>query len=264
MKEKVFELAVNAAEAAGQIALDYFNKKIKIEYKDDMSNNLVTEVDKKAEKCIIDMIKKEFPDHTFLAEESGETGSVSNVRWIIDPLDGTVNYAHGIPIFSVSIGVELDNEIIVGVVYDPTRDEMFTAKKGEGAFLNGEKIQVSGAIELDKSMLVTGFPYNVKENPYNCVGLFSDFLFASRALRRLGSAALDTCWVASGRFDGFYEVTLKPWDIAAGSLIVTEAGGKVTNFFSDNFNVYEKSFIATNGKIHKQMMEVLERGSSKS
>jgi len=259
LKERYFTLAVNAALEAGKITLDYFNKKIKVEYKDEMSNNLVTEVDKKAEECIIGMIKKEFPDHTFLAEESGETGDVSEVKWIIDPLDGTVNYAHGIPIFSVTIAVEDKGEIIAGVVYDPTRNELFTAKKGEGAFLNGNRIKVSSSKELEKSLLVTGFPYNVKENPYNCIDLFKEFLLNSRALRRLGSAALDAAWIGCGRFDGFYEVTLKPWDIAAGSLIVTEAGGKVTNFFSDSFSVYNGSFLATNGIIHNQMMEVIRK-----
>ncbi len=257
MKEEFLKLAIDAAEAAGEIAMDFFNKKFKVEYKDDMNNNLVTEVDKKAENKIIDMVRSQYPDHIFLAEESGETGKTSNVKWIIDPLDGTVNYAHGVPVFCVSIGVEQDGEIVAGAVYDPSRDEMFTAIKGGGASLNGNPIRVSQSSILEKSMLATGFPYNVRENPGNCVEHFHNFLFASRALRRLGSAAIDACWVASGRFDGFYEVSLSPWDMAAASLIISEAGGKVTNFYSNTFDLYQKSFMVSNGLIHEQMMEVL-------
>jgi myo-inositol-1(or 4)-monophosphatase len=259
LKEQLLELAVSAAKAAGQITLDFFQKKFEIEFKDEMSNNIVTEVDKKAEKCIIDMIKSKYPDHSILAEESGETSSESNYKWIIDPLDGTVNYAHGVPVYSVSIAAEKDGEVIAGVVYDPTRNDMFTAVKDGGAYLNGTKISVSSHTELYKSLLVTGFPYNVRENPGNCVGHFVNFLYESRAIRRFGSAALDCCWVACGRFDGFYEVALKPWDVAAGALLVTEAGGKVTNFFTESYSVYEKSLLATNGKIHEQMMNVLRR-----
>ena len=257
MKEELFDLAVKAAKSAGEITLNYFNKNIEIGYKGNLDNDLVTEVDRKSEKCIIDMIKDQYPEHIILAEESGLTGASSAVKWVIDPLDGTVNYAHRIPIFSISIGVEVNGEVIVGVVFDPTRNELFTVKKGEGAFLNGKRIAVSNSTELSKSMLVTGFPYNVKENPFNCIEIFKNFLLSSRALRRLGSAALDAAWVAAGRFDGFYEVMLQPWDSAAGALLVTEAGGKTTNFLSDDFSIYEKGILFTNGKIHKQMQELL-------
>jgi myo-inositol-1(or 4)-monophosphatase len=259
MKEELFDLAVKAAKSAGEITLNYFNKDIEIRHKGNLDNDLVTEVDKKSEKCIIDMIKNQYPEHIILAEESGLIKASSNIKWIIDPLDGTVNYAHGVPIFSVSIGVEVNGEIVVGVVFDPTRNELFTAKKGEGAFLNNKKISVSSSTELSKSIIVTGFPYNVKENPFNCIDIFKNFLLSSRALRRLGSAALDGAWVAAGRFDGFYEVALQPWDSAAAVLLVTEAGGKATNFANDNFSVYEKSTLFTNGKIHDQMKEVLKR-----
>ena len=259
MKEELFDLAVKAAKSAGEITLNYFNKNIEIGYKGNLDNDLVTEVDRKSEKCIIDMIKDKYPEHIILAEESGLTGASSDVKWVIDPLDGTVNYAHGVPIFSVSIGVEVNGEIVVGVVFDPTRNELFTAKKGEGAFLNGKRIAVSNSTELSKSMLVTGFPYNVKENPFNCIEIFKNFLLSSRALRRLGSAALDASWVAASRFDGFYEVMLQPWDSAAGALLVTEAGGKTTSFSSDDFSIYEKGILFTNGKIHKQMQELLSR-----
>jgi myo-inositol-1(or 4)-monophosphatase len=258
VKEEFFDLAVRAAKSAGEITLNYFNKNIEIGYKGNLDNDLVTEVDKKSEKCIIDMVKNQYPEHVFLAEESGLTGNNSAVKWVIDPLDGTVNYAHGVPIFSVSIAVEVNGEVVVGVVLDPSRNELFTAKKGEGAFLNGKKIAVSKSAELSKSMVVTGFPYNVKENPFNCIDIFKNFLLASRALRRLGSAALDAAWVAAGRFDGFYEVALHPWDSAAGALLVTEAGGKATNFSNDNFSIYEKSVLLTNGKIHDQMKKVLQ------
>jgi len=262
MKDELFGLAVKAAKSAAEITLNYFNKNIEIGHKGNLDNDLVTEVDKKSEKCIIDMIKSQYPEHIILAEESGLTGDSSNVKWVIDPLDGTVNYAHRIPIFSVSIGVEVNGEIVVGVVIDPSRNELFTAKKGEGAFLNGKRISVSNSTELSKSMIVTGFPYNVKENPYNCIDIFKNFLLSSRALRRLGSAALDAAWVAAGRFDGFYEVKLQPWDSAAGSLLVTEAGGKATNFLRDDFSIYEKSTLFTNGKIHNQMLELLKRWSN--
>jgi myo-inositol-1(or 4)-monophosphatase len=261
LNEEILKLAVDAAEAAGQIALDYFDKKHEVEYKNEMNNDFVTEVDKKAEKCIIDMVKSKYPDHSFLAEESGGSGKKSNYTWIIDPLDGTVNYAHGVPVYSVSVGVEKDGELIAGAVYDPSRDDMFTAMKDGGAYLNGNKIHVSSNSILYKALLVTGFPYNVRENPGNCVDHFVNFLYESRAIRRFGSAALDCCWVACGRFDGFYEVALKPWDVAAGALIIKEAGGMVTNFFTDSFSVYEKSVLATNGKIHDQMTEVLKRKS---
>jgi len=259
MKEELLKLAIKAAKSAGEITLNYFNKNIEITHKGNLDNDLVTEVDKKSEKCIIDIVKEQYPEHLFLAEESGMTGTTSDVKWIIDPLDGTVNYAHGVPIFSISIAVEVKGEIVVGVVFDPTRNELFTSTKGKGTFLNGNKISVSNSTELSKSMIVTGFPYNVKTNPLNCIDIFKSFLLSSRALRRLGSAAIDAAWVAAGRFDGFYEVMLQPWDSAAGALLVSEAGGKTTNFTNDVFSVYEKSIIFTNGKIHNEMKELIKK-----
>jgi myo-inositol-1(or 4)-monophosphatase len=259
MKERLLEIAVKAAKEAGKIQIRKIGKLKDISYKDNMDNNLVTEADKESEKRIFEIIRENYPKHHILSEESGDIPSDSDYKWIIDPLDGTVNYAHGVPIFTVSIGIEKNKEIIAGVVYDPSRDEMFTAIKNGGAYLNNRKIQVSKVTDISKSMLVTGFPYNVKENPYNCLDHFRNFMISAQAVRRLGSAALDACYVACGRFDGFWEVALNPWDMAAGSLIAAEAGGTVTGFKGEPFSVYLKPYLVSNGKIHQQMISILKQ-----
>lgn len=255
--------AIEAAKEAGKFLKMNLGKVKNIERKKE-EINLVTEIDKGSEKKIIEHIKNKFPNHSILAEESGETSKTSEYKWIIDPLDGTTNYTHSFPVFCVSIALEYKGEVILGVVYDPNLDELFYAEKGKGAFLNGKKISVSKTDKLIKSMLATGFPYNVKENPDNCIEHFVNFLMEAQAIRRLGSAALDLVYVACGRLDGFWEVNLNPWDVAAGKIIIEEAGGKITDFYGNKFNIYTKGVVASNGLIHQQMLEVIKKGLDKN
>jgi myo-inositol-1(or 4)-monophosphatase len=226
----------------------------------------VTAIDKKSETVIINFIRKEFPTHSILAEESGghksslassQKGDGSEYLWVIDPLDGTTNFAHGLPIFAVSIGVQKNNETICGVVYDVMRDEIYSSERGSGSFRNGQKLHVSTNDDLQKSVLVTGFPYNIAENPDHAIERFVSFLKNSRAVRRLGSAAIDMCYVAEGVFDGFWEVYLNPWDMAAGKLLVEEAGGIVTDFNGTPMNIFNKQILASNRKVHSEMLKVL-------
>jgi myo-inositol-1(or 4)-monophosphatase len=222
--------------------------------------NLVTEADIAAENLIIDRIRSYYPQHGILAEESGEADSVKGKRsewkWIIDPLDGTTNYAHGYPCFAVSIALEHSGELEIGVVYDPMRDEMFAAERGQGATLNGRKMRVSNVEDLSQAMVCTGFPYNVRERP-DFAREFANFTMIAQAVRRDGSAALDLAYVACGRFDGFWEDGLSPWDIAAGALLISEARGKVTNYRSEKLDIYNEQVLASNGLIHEAMMRVL-------
>jgi myo-inositol-1(or 4)-monophosphatase len=253
MLDKVIQIA----KEAGGVAREGFRKNMQIETKGSLTN-LVTEYDKKSEETIINFVKKEFPAHSILAEESGAQEKSSEYIWVIDPIDGTTNYAHGLPIFSVSIGVQKNNETIYGVVYDVMRDMVYSAEKGSGAFCNGKKLSVSANDDLRKSVLVTGFPYNVHENPDYAFERFTSFLKIARAIRRLGSAALDMCYVAEGVFDGFWEVSLNPWDMAAGKLLIEEAGGLVTNFKGEPISIYSKQILASNKLIHENMMKILE------
>jgi len=248
-------IAIKAAKRAGQLLSQNLGKANRIEFKGAV--NLVTEMDRRAEGLIIDTLKGAFPDHGILAEERDEMRSTSNYRWIIDPLDGTTNYTHGFPIFSVSIALEKDGDVVLGVIYDPMLDELFTAEKGKGAFLNEKRIQVSAVSQLNMSLLATGFPYDVRTSPDNNLNHFANFAVRAQAIRRIGSAALDICWVACGRFDGFWELKLKPWDVAAGGLVVKEAGGRITDFKGNPFSIYSDETLATNGLIHKEMMDVL-------
>jgi myo-inositol-1(or 4)-monophosphatase len=261
----MIDKVVQIAKEAGGIIRDGFGKNFSVEYKTNVSN-LVTGIDKKSEETIIGFIKKEFPTHAILAEESGEhksslassrKGDGSEYLWVIDPLDGTTNFAHGLPIFSVSIGVQKNNEIICGVVYDVMRDAMYSAEIGGGAYCNCQRLQVSTNDDLEKSVLVTGFPYNIKDNPDHAIERFVSFLKNSRAVRRLGSAAIDICYVAEGVFDGFWEVYLNPWDMAAGKLLVEEAGGLVTDFNGTPMNIFNKQILASNGKVHERMIKML-------
>ena len=246
------------AKEAGNVIKEGFGKNFSIEFKTNEAN-LVTEIDQKSEKLIKDFIKKEFPTHGILAEESGSTAGNSEYLWVIDPLDGTTNFAHGLPIFSVSIGVQKSGETICGVVYDVMRDAVYSAEKGNGAFCNDQEIVVSQNDNLKRSVLVTGFPYDISENPHSAIERFGAFLRNSRAVRRLGSAAIDLCYVANGVFDGYWEVSLHPWDMCAGKLIVEEAGGVVTNFKNEKMDIYSKQILATNGKIQKDMLEILNK-----
>jgi myo-inositol-1(or 4)-monophosphatase len=250
-------VAAEAARRAGTILRDNIRGPREIAYKGDI--NLVTEMDGRSERMIVETLLAAFPGHGVIAEEETTIRNDSGYTWIVDPLDGTTNYAHGYPCFSVSIALEHDGEIIVGVVYDPMRDEMFSAQKGQGAFLNGARITVSPIDTLIRSLLATGFPYDRKVSEKNNLQYFHDLLMASQEVRRDGSAALDLCSVASGRFDGFWELKLKPWDVAAGSLIVREAGGTVSDLAGGEFDLHAEEILASNGIIHGQMVEILQK-----
>ena len=222
--------------------------------------DLVTEVDFECERMCRAVLAERFPDHDVLAEEMGATaaGSArSRFRWVFDPLDGTTNYAHGLPIYCASLGLEIDGRVEVGAIYDPTRRELFTAERGEGAYLNGRRLQVSERAALVDALLVTGFPYDVHKHGGDLVGMFGAFLSRARAVRRLGSAALDLCYVAAGRFEAFWEQYLKPWDVAAGALIVEEAGGRVTGMDGTPLDLASPHLIASNGYVHDQMLAVI-------
>lgn len=250
---------MEAAKAGAAEIQRFFNSEFKISHKEGV-NNLVTEADHASEKAIMDIIKSKFPDHQVLAEETGEIIQDSNYKWIIDPIDGTVNFAHGIPLNCVSIGIEHEGEIILGCVYNPHLNELFFAEKGKGAFLNDKAIRVSEETQAIKACLVTGFPYTYINMPNGPLEIFERFIRKGVPVRRLGSAAIDLCWVAAGRFDGFYEHKLEAWDSAAGYLIVEEAGGKVTDFTGSKFSVYQHRILATNGKIHEEMLKVINGG----
>ena len=248
------ETLINAMEAGGRVLEHYFNKQnLKIDKKEGV-NNLVTEADHASEKAIIDTIHSAFPDHYILSEEAGELVMESDVKWIIDPIDGTVNYAHGIPLCCVSIGIEKSGNMIMGAVYNPFLKEFYFAEKGAGAHLNEIKISVSQEKSVVHSCLVTGFPYTLldKENgPLEC---FNRLIRRGIPVRRLGSAAMDLCWVAAGRFDGFYEHKLNAWDSAAGFLIVEEAGGRVSDFSGKEYSPYQPQIVASNGIIHEDLL----------
>lgn len=222
--------------------------------------DLVTEVDLECERMCRDVIAQRFPDHDVVAEElSSGPGEVakSSHRWVFDPLDGTTNYAHGLPIFCASLALEIDGRSVVGAVFDPTRRELFTAEMGQGSFLNGTPLGVSSTAQLLDALLVTGFPYDVHQQTSELLQLFGAFLGRARAVRRLGSAALDLCYVAAGRFDGFWEQHLRPWDVAAGALIVGEAGGLVTGMDGSPFDPVAAHLVASNGLIHDSMLAVI-------
>ncbi|MDZ4795806.1 MAG: inositol monophosphatase family protein [Bacteroidota bacterium] len=247
---------IAATRAGADEILRFFNKDFKISNKEGV-NNLVTEADHAAEKAIIATIKAAFPGHQILSEEAGALNQDSEYKWIIDPIDGTVNFAHGIPLNCVSIGIELKGEIVMAAVYNPHMNEFYFAEKGKGATLNDQSIHVSQETETIKACLVTGFPYTYINIPNGPLEIFERFIRKGVPVRRLGSAAIDLCWVAAGRFDGFYEHKLEAWDSAAGYLIVEEAGGKVTDFEGNKFSVYQHRLLATNGKIHDEMLDVI-------
>jgi len=255
MEADIKGIALRAAHEGGAVLMQYFGKIKAVTHKGEI--DLVTEADKEAELTIVSIIKAAYPRHRILAEETGDSGATSSCKWIIDPLDGTTNYAHGYPCFCVSVAVELEGEISYGVIYDPLRKELFTAEKCKGAYLNGSPLRVSSTRSLNSSLLCTGFPYDIRQDPESNLGHFSRFLMKAQAIRRDGTAALDLCYTAAGRFDGFWEQKLRPWDVAAGSLIVTEAGGTVSTYGGKPFSVYAPEIVASNGIIHDQMLEVL-------
>ncbi|HEX6914400.1 MAG TPA: inositol monophosphatase family protein [Chitinophagaceae bacterium] len=251
---------LKATEDAGQVLREYFNSSFRVSNKEGI-NNLVTEVDHKSEETIFGVIRESFPDHHILSEESGDLVQDSEYKWIIDPIDGTVNYANGIPICCVSIGVEKQGKMVLAAVYNPFLNEMFFAERGSGATLNEKKISVSTQDSLVKSCLVTGFPYTYLDMPNGPLQVFEKFIRKGIPVRRLGSAAIDLCWVAAGRFDAFYEHKLSAWDSAAGFLIVEEAGGKVTDLSGKYYNPYQPGIIASNGRIHEALMKVVNGGA---
>jgi len=254
----MLNFAIETARDAGRLLLEKFGRITDIRKKGDI--NLVTEADLASEALIIERIKSYYPKHSILAEESGEavvTGGDASWKWIIDPLDGTTNYAHGYPCFCVTIALEHNGEIVTGVTFDPTRDELFAAEYGQGATLNGKPIRVSAAERLSDSLVVTGFPYNFKSK-LNFERHLTEFMLGSRGVRRDGSAAIDMAYVACGRFDGFWEEGLNPWDVAAGYLLIEEAGGRVSNYDGSKYSIYTPPIVASNGLIHSQMLEVLK------
>ena len=248
-------VAVDAARAAGHLLLCELDGVRRIAYKGSPTN-LVTEMDAQCEALIVERLRSTFAGDAILSEEAGGIAGRSGRRWIVDPLDGTTNYAHGLPIFAVSIALEIDRRVVLGVVYDPTRDELFVAERGLGATINDGALAVSGTATLDESLLATGFPYNIRESRAN-LAEFTAFTLRSRAVRRLGSAVLYCAWVAAGRFDGYWEQTTGPWDVAAGSLLIEEAGGRVTDLVGKPLDLDKPSIVASNGKIHAAMLDVL-------
>ena len=259
--KKYLKIAIAAARESGKIQQASLGRVKQIRFKGEI--NLVTEVDKRCERAIVRRIRESFPEHDLLTEESGilqKRKRKSAYRWIVDPLDGTTNYSHGYPLFCTSIALEVRGRSELGVIYDPNHDELFWAVHGRGAFLNGRRIHVSKIRRLRRALLATGFAYNVRNTSNNNLRHFRDFIMTSQAVRRDGVAAIDLCYVAAGRFDGFWELGLWPWDVAAGALILEEAGGKVTMMDGARFTLYGKNIVANNGKIHRQMLEVLRRG----
>jgi len=250
------QLAISAAYKAAEILRARFGNISRIRKK--AAAEIVTEADTESEEMIISTIHAEFPDHAVLGEECGLITGASEYKWIVDPLDGTVNFAHQIPIFSISIALAVRDTIVLGIILDPVNDELYSAVSGQGAQLNGEPIQVSATRTIADSLLVTGFPYNVREIFESVMVRYGSCLKASQGMRRLGSAALDLCYVACGRFEGFWEQNLKPWDTAAGALMVVEAGGRVTTFSDRPYTVEHAEILATNGLIHKEMLGLLK------
>jgi len=254
---KILAKAIKIVVETGDYIYCLSNRKKRISYKGAV--NLVTQFDNIAQREIVNYLKKEFPDYGILSEENISYDTHKKIKWLLDPLDGTTNFAHNLPIWAISIGLEVEADIVLGIVYDPTRKELFSAIKGRGSFLNGKKISVSKTKKLGESLLVTGFPYDIRVSKENNLDYFARFCLTAQAVRRLGSAALDLCYTACGRFDGYWELKLSPWDQAAGSLILKEAGGKITDFKGKPFDIYGKEVLGTNGYIHRQMMEVLEK-----
>jgi myo-inositol-1(or 4)-monophosphatase len=257
--QKYLDTAIDAALAAGRIQKERLWSEREIRFKGE--TDLVTDVDRDCEALIVAAVREAWPGHDILAEENEYAPSGSGFRWIIDPLDGTTNYAHGFPWFCVSIALEVEGSVRLGVIYHPMMAELFTVVEGKGAFLNGKRLRVSARAPLKSCILATGFPYDRTRDNENNFAHFENFQMAARAVRRAGAAALDLAYVAAGRLDGYWECKLKPWDVAAGQLLVAEAGGKVTNHAGEDFSVYDHRILASNGLIHDEMGEVLKQKS---
>jgi myo-inositol-1(or 4)-monophosphatase len=250
------------AREAGRFLMEHLHGGFSIARKGEI--DLVTEIDIAAEKLIVARLASAFPEHAVIAEEMHADSAHGACTWIIDPIDGTTNYAHGFPVFSVSIGLEIEGVMQWGIVNNPNLEEVFTARRAGGAFLNGVPIRVSDTESLDASLLATGFPYDIRTRTNNNLDHFRDFALRAQGIRRAGSAALDLCYVAAGRFDGFWELSLNPWDCAAGYLLVREAGGKVTNWRGEAGSINDQECLATNARIHEQMLSVLNGRSSRA
>ena len=254
---KYTKTALAAAEAGAEVLMRYYERRLNIEYKSEIDP--VSQADRNAQKAVIKVIKDVFPQHGILAEEDGVNEIKKDFCWIIDPLDGTVNFVHGVPMFCVSVGLRYKDEMISGVIYSPVIKEVFAAEKGKGAYLNGKKIKVSKIKNLVRSLAVTGFPYYIREKGARVIKNFTNIMMHTQGMRRLGSAALDLAYVACGRFEFFWEEGLKPWDIAAGALIVEEAGGKVTDYKGAKDFIFRDTLLASNNEIiHKKVMEILK------
>ena len=249
-------VAIDAARAAGQLLRRELRAARTIAFKG-TPTNLVTEMDARAEALVLERLQRHFPDDAILAEESGARAGRSGRRWIIDPLDGTTNYAHGLPIFAVSIGLETAGQVVLGVVYDPNHDELFVAERGGGAVLNGTPLAVSTTATLGAALLTTGFPYDVRENPRNNLAQYGAFSLRARGVRRMGSAVIYLAYVAAGRIDGYWELRLGAWDVAAGALLVEEAGGRITDLDGGPLDLSKPAVVASNGLIHGEMLAVL-------
>ncbi|MFL6281533.1 MAG: inositol monophosphatase family protein [Pyrinomonadaceae bacterium] len=256
----MLDFAIQTAREAGRVLAEKFGRAIRVTNKGDI--DLVTEADIASERLIVERIRNYHPRHAILTEESGDVVALGDVdseyKWIIDPLDGTTNYAHSYPVFCVSIALEHEGRVVVGVVYDPTRDELFAAERGGGATLNGRSLRVSETSDLNGALLCTGFPYDVRDRG-DFARHFRNFIMRAQSVRRDGAAALDLAYVAAGRFDAFYEEGLRPWDVAAGLLLVEEAGGRVTHYDGSPFRVYTPPIAASNGLIHEAMLDVLRQ-----
>jgi myo-inositol-1(or 4)-monophosphatase len=252
---EALDFAVSTAREAGAVLRDYSRNGVTVKYKGEI--DLVTEADHASEALILKRIRSAYPDCAILSEESGASANSSSSVWIVDPLDGTTNFAHGLPIFSVTLALVVAGVIEVGVTYNPISDELHTAQRGQGAFLNGERLRVSTVPALDRALLVTGFPYDRRTNPNNNIKQFTDFSLRAQGVLRLGSAALDLGAVAVGRLDGYWEFKINPWDVAAGALLVTEAGGQVTMPDGSPLDLFARQIVASNGLIQNAMIEVL-------
>lgn len=249
------QVGEEVAREAGGFLMDHFRGRFTVARKGEI--DLVTEVDLAAEELIVSRFTSAFPGHSVLAEEKHAHTARGACTWIIDPLDGTTNYAHGYPVFSVSIGLEIDGTIEWGIVYNPNLEEVFIARRGGGASWNGAPIHVSKTDSLGSSLLATGFPYDIRTSKRNNLDYFHEFALRAQGIRRAGSAALDLCYLAAGRFDGFWELKLNPWDCAAGYLMVREAGGMVTNLRGEFGSIYDRECLATNSRIHEEMLTAL-------
>ena len=250
------QVAVAAAEKSARILRKRFGNISRIHKK--AAQEIVTEADTESEKEIIAVIRSHFPEHEILSEEAGFKYGAADFKWIIDPLDGTVNFAHQVPIFCISIALAFQDDMVLGIILDPLKEELFSAIKGRGACLNGQPIHVSAVETISDSLLVTGFAYNVGEIFEPVITRYGNCLRVAQGMRRLGAAALDLCYVACGRFEGFWEQHLKPWDTAAGALIVAEAGGKVTTFANQPYTIDDLEILASNGHIHGEMLSLLK------